>query len=942
MKLNVLLIVLLISFESLLAQTEEKFIQKGEKFYAEGSYAAAIEYFEQAYSLNQKNGNLNYQIGLAYLKSTYKVKSLKYLLEAEKLTNPVPLEMYLNIGKAFHVNLQFDKALEYYKKSDPNNINKKVISKVVGECEFAKKYLSNPQTYKIANLGDRINTQLPEYYPHITSDFQTMYFTGRRPDSKGGKLESDGIFFEDIYQSMNRGGAWDEPKNMKSLNSEGHDACIGLSKDGQTMYIYKDANGGDIYESLLDGEQWTTPKAVPFNTEFFESSVSVSADGKKMYFCGKDRFDNYGGEDIYVSLNKGKSYKNTAVISSLSTKSLNEAPLSISADGNTMFLWSSQNKGDIQSTTLQKNGSWSAPVTLPYPVNSDYYEGDAMLSADGNSIIFVSSRPGGYNLYTENTDSYHGDDNYPTDIYLCKRMYGNNWSEPINLGKKINTPFSERSPYLHPDGKTLYFSSDGHTGFGRMDVFKSIRQNDSTFHEWSKPLNLGKEINSTTNDWGFKFATDGSHAYYSGSANSAQKSSLLLVLDISGSMDGTKLDAMKKAAKELCLNALENNTEIAIYAFEGECEMPISDNIDFTNDPSELTFFIDELTALGGTPMYEALKDGLLYLKENSALDSKNKSIILLSDGDATSCISRDELFMNIRKEKTFQKVFTIALEVSENSQAFQDLKAISIFTKGEFYHAESSEDLGDAFAKASNTIFNFSSKNSNSDLYKIQIPSDLRPAIVSTISGIIMSTSKQPIEANILWEDLSNGQKIGSAKSNPVDGSYFIALPTGKNYGYFVDHPDYFPTSNNVDLRLVSSMQEIILDISPVSYDEMIKQSIAVAINNIFFETNKFDLKYESNSELDRVIEILKRVHFLGIKLEISGHTDNVGEADFNMELSRKRAEAVANYIIKQGFDPSSLEVKGYGLTRPVKDNSTVYNRSKNRRVELRVISKN
>ena len=709
---------------------------------------------------------------------------------------------------------------------------------------------------------------------------------------------------------------------------------------------FNDGNINKVTELLIllnETPRGIRPETIySLNTSNDEYAPVPTMDGKKMYFCGKDRFDNYGGEDIYVSLNKGKSYKNTAVISSLSTKSLNEAPLSISADGNTMFLWSSQNKGDIQSTTLQKNGSWSAPVTLPYPVNSDYYEGDAMLSADGNSFIFVSSRPGGYNLYTENTDSYHGDDNYPTDIYLCKRMYGNSWSEPINLGKKINTPFSERSPYLHPDGKTLYFSSDGHTGFGRMDVFKSIRQNDSTFHEWSKPLNLGKEINSTTNDWGFKFATDGSHAYYSGSANSAQKSSLLLVLDISGSMDGTKLDAMKKAAKELCLNALENNTEIAIYAFEGECEMPISDNIDFTNDPSELTFFIDELTALGGTPMYEALKDGLLYLKENSALDSKNKSIILLSDGDATSCISRDELFMNIRKEKTFQKVFTIALEVSENSQAFQDLKAISIFTKGEFYHAESSEDLGDAFAKASNTIFNFSSKNSNSDLYKIQIPSDLRPAIVSTISGIIMSTSKQPIEANILWEDLSNGQKIGSAKSNPVDGSYFIALPTGKNYGYFVDHPDYFPTSNNVDLRLVSSMQEIILDISPVSYDEMIKQSIAVAINNIFFETNKFDLKYESNSELDRVIEILKRVHFLGIKLEISGHTDNVGEADFNMELSRKRAEAVANYIIKQGFDPSSLEVKGYGLTRPVKDNSTVYNRSKNRRVELRVISKN
>lgn len=389
MKLTVLLIVGLMSFGALFAQTEEKFIQKAEKFYADGSYAAAIEYFEQAYALNQKNATLNYKLGLAYLKSTYKTKSLKYLLEAEKLTSPVPLEMFLNIGRAYHVNMQFDKAIEYYKKSDPNNINKKLISKVLGECEFAKKYLANPKPYKIANLGDKLNTQLPEYYPHITSDFQTMYFTGRRPDSKGGKLEADGIFFEDIYQSLNRGGAWDEPRNMKSLNSEGHDACIGLAKDGQTMYIYKDLNGGDIYESLLDGEQWTTPKAVPFNTEFFESSVSISADGKKMYFVR-----NSGGQK---------------------------------------------------------------------------------------------------------------------DILMCSKGSAGNWSKPVKMNSNINTEYDEESPFIHDDGKTLYFSSKGHSTMGGYDIFKTVNGPGG----WSKPENLGSPVNSVGDDIYFTLSANGKFGFFS-------------------------------------------------------------------------------------------------------------------------------------------------------------------------------------------------------------------------------------------------------------------------------------------------------------------------------------------------------------------------------------------------------------------------------------------
>lgn len=390
MKTIVLFIAGLFVCGFLSAQTEEKFIQKGEKFFNDGRYAESLEFFEQAYAINPKNGALNYKIGLAYLKSTYKSKALKYLLEAEANTKPVPLEMYLNIGRAYHINLKFDKALEYYLKSDPNNINKKEIAKVTGECTYAKKYLAAPQPYMISNLGDKVNTQLPEYYPHITSDFQTMYFTGRRPDSKGGKIEVDGIYFEDIYQCDNKGGSWDSPTNMGSpLNSEGHDACIGLSKDGQTMYIYKGQNGGDIFISELDGDRWGTPNPAPFNTEFFESSVSVSADGKKMYFV--------------------------------------------------------RNSGSNK------------------------------------------------------------------DILTCSKGSSGQWSKPVKMSSNINSEYDEESPFIHDDGKTLYFSSKGHSSMGGYDIFRSVKGPKG----WSAPENLGSPINSVGDDIYFTLAADGKIGFFS-------------------------------------------------------------------------------------------------------------------------------------------------------------------------------------------------------------------------------------------------------------------------------------------------------------------------------------------------------------------------------------------------------------------------------------------
>ncbi|MBU1720575.1 MAG: hypothetical protein KKA07_16040, partial [Bacteroidetes bacterium] len=202
------------------------------------------------------------------------------------------------------------------------------------------------------------------------------------------------------------------------------------------------------------------------NSAGAEYSPVISADDQLLYFCGNDRIGSLGKEDIWVAkreyspleiigtdtiVDNVGHWGTAALLPVLNTKDGNEAPLSVSVDGNVLMLFSG---GDIFYSERTKTG-WSELQKFPAPINTEFWEGDAMLSSDGNSIIFVSNRPGGMN---KNIDQnfYHGDLTFASDIYVCTRT-GEKWSDPVNLGKTINTAFSERSPFLHPDMKTLYF-----------------------------------------------------------------------------------------------------------------------------------------------------------------------------------------------------------------------------------------------------------------------------------------------------------------------------------------------------------------------------------------------------------------------------------------------------------------------------------------------------
>jgi outer membrane protein OmpA-like peptidoglycan-associated protein len=254
------------------------------------------------------------------------------------------------------------------------------------------------------------------------------------------------------------------------------------------------------------------------NSDGREYVPILTPDMRKLYFTGRNRDDNVGGEDIYATYYVGNRWTIARPLPGKINTESNEFINSISADGNILVLFGNyeNNLGRGDNFYVEKTAKgWSEIKHFPPPINSQWWDADAYLTADGNAILFSSERPGGIGPYHQKGDYYHGMEWGNTDIYVCLRE-GDGWSkQAINLGPMINTPYTDRSPFLHPDGKTLYFSSDGHYGIGKSDVFKSIKLSDTSWTMWSEPVNLGKEINTAEEDWGYKITTDGKYAYFS-------------------------------------------------------------------------------------------------------------------------------------------------------------------------------------------------------------------------------------------------------------------------------------------------------------------------------------------------------------------------------------------------------------------------------------------
>ncbi|MCB1173856.1 MAG: PD40 domain-containing protein [Leptospiraceae bacterium] len=265
------------------------------------------------------------------------------------------------------------------------------------------------------------------------------------------------------------------------------------------------------------------------NSSAAEYSPAPSQDGKLLYFTAFDRPGGKGGEDIWVSdLQKGS----TTNLDAINTPSY-EYITSISADGNNILLLGnytdSLGGGDLYLATRNSRG-WQKPRHLSEPINSEHFDCDGVLTPDGKAILFTSDRPSPYYPYHKKNQDFGGDNWGNTDIYIAFIDKDMQAKRIVHLGPIINTPGAERTPWLHVDGRTLYFASNGFNGLGRMDIYKTERLDDS-WQKWSRPVHTGKILNGIGNDWGLKLTARANQAWVAGQLTAASQESDLYLIE---------------------------------------------------------------------------------------------------------------------------------------------------------------------------------------------------------------------------------------------------------------------------------------------------------------------------------------------------------------------------------------------------------------------------
>jgi OmpA-OmpF porin, OOP family len=200
-------------------------------------------------------------------------------------------------------------------------------------------------------------------------------------------------------------------------------------------------------------------------------------------------------------------------------------------------------------------------------------------------------------------------------------------------------------------------------------------------------------------------------------------------------------------------------------------------------------------------------------------------------------------------------------------------------------------------------------------------------------VSGKARDVDGKIVPAVIEYERLSDGKMIGSAHADPKTGEYKIALPMGHEYGFHAVSDGYYPVSAHLNLTDLSSFDEVQRDLvlAPLT------RGSSIRLNNVFFDFDMDVLRPESRAELDRLVRLLKERPSMII--QVDGHCDDYGGHDYNMDLSRRRVNAVVGYLTGAGISSARLIPRGFGKTRPVATNDTDEGRQLNRRVEYTIM---
>jgi len=391
-------------------------IKMGDKLYkaGKGTYREAREHYLFAAKYNPDNAELNYKIGVCYVFSDDKYESIKYLTRAFIAKEDVAPDIRLVAAQGYHLMLEFDEALNQYKKYleslDPKQLIevRPRVQKYMEECENGKVLVQNPQRVIINNVGDKINSVGDDYNPIFAPNDTAMYFTSRREHNEKAKRSPiDNKHYEDIYVATADGDDWLPARNMgKPVNAKNHNSAgVGISLDGTQLYVYRGykAGGGIFRSTLKDDGRWGAPKNVQpqFRSKFRETSFGISPDAKTVYFVSDNEKLTTGGKDIFFSeLSASGKWGDAQNIGSEINTPYNEEAVFMAPDGKTLYFSSKGHNTmggfDVFKSEINDMGEWSPAVNMGYPVNSPDDDIFYKITPDSRYAFYSANRMGGY------------------------------------------------------------------------------------------------------------------------------------------------------------------------------------------------------------------------------------------------------------------------------------------------------------------------------------------------------------------------------------------------------------------------------------------------------------------------------------------------------------------------------------------------------------------
>lgn len=554
----------------------------------------------------------------------------------------------------------------------------------------------------------------------------------------------------------------------------------------------------------------------------------------------------------------------------------------------------------LVTVTVPQSLNIPGALNLGPNVNSSAKDYAPVISADGNTLYYTSDRPGGYGN---------------TDIWYSTRV-GDTWGPAQNLGSPPNSTLPEGTCTITPSQTMVVFAicdepgtaAERLKGRGSCDLYWA--QLSGT--QWSQPVNMGEPINTKFWDSRPSIAADGITLYFASERPVGLDPSYWKYLD--GDYPSKWPENYKQfyMDHDVYITTRSGNTWTQPVRLGQAVNTPRADTSPFIHADGVSLYFSSN-GAPGGQPGIGGLD---IYRATRQA------------NGDFGE---------------------TINLSVYDPGR--------TINTQGDdyFFTIPASGDVGYLSASGRpDSPLNF-------DIYRVPLPYALRPKKITTLSGIVFNVKtvgkpdarvtvymmdpitqqQQEVRANpigrpaeVTLRDAATGAIVKEDQSHPKTGKYTVVIDAGHKYTLYIKAKCFFPFEANYDIPIERAGENLRLDVplKPMVPGE------GVVLPNIFFEFAKADLKPESFPALNRVLDLMREYPTIGV--ELSGHTDCVGNDSYNMKLSQSRAESCRSYLLQQGISPDRITAVGYGKTRPIDPNCDPKRGNQvNRRTEFKIL---